>query len=131
VWVYERGLWHPGVVGGVSPLAVLVTYQPAESPGALTNTVTADRVATRCGGPPVRPDLAGVLLELGPAGWHAMPRGTRLAIRVESVEASDTDAWVWVRGLRQDPDGGPARWRDRVLVRVEALPPPASPAGAR
>lgn len=125
VWVYQDNQWHRGVVRGISAVAVAVTYRPAGGRGERADTVTAARVAARgTGTGTARADLAGVVLELAPDQWHAMPRGVRLRLRVESVEPGETGAWVWVDGVRHDPDGGPARWRDRVLVRAEALPQP-------
>jgi hypothetical protein len=40
VWVYRNGSWHPGVVNGVSPLAVMVTYQSILGRGTVVDTVT-------------------------------------------------------------------------------------------
>lgn len=125
VWVYQDNQWLHGVVRNTSPLEV--TYHPAGARDERADTVTAARVAARGTGTQTAcPDLSGAVLELAPEQWHSMPRGTRLRIRVESVELGDTDAWVWVAGVRHDPDGGPARWHDRVLVRSQALPPLAS-----
>jgi hypothetical protein len=55
VWVYRDGAWHPGVVNGASPLAVMVTYQSAGGRGTVVDTVTAeylvhDRAGQAAGG---------------------------------------------------------------------------------
>jgi hypothetical protein len=42
VWVYRNGSWHPGVVNGVSPLAVMVTYQSIGARGTVVDTVTPE-----------------------------------------------------------------------------------------
>jgi hypothetical protein len=42
VWVYRNGSWHPGVVNGASPLAVMVTYQSLGGRGTVVDTVTAE-----------------------------------------------------------------------------------------
>lgn len=47
VWMYGQGGWWPGVVLAVSRVAVLVRYRPGGQPGEMTDTVSADRVATR------------------------------------------------------------------------------------
>jgi hypothetical protein len=41
VWVFRNGSWHPGVVNGVSPLAVMVTYQSIGGRGTVVDTVTS------------------------------------------------------------------------------------------
>jgi hypothetical protein len=42
VWVFRNGAWHPGVVNGASPLAVMVTYQSIGGRGTVVDTVTAE-----------------------------------------------------------------------------------------
>jgi hypothetical protein len=44
VWVHRDGVWHSGVVDGVSAFAVLVTYQRAGSRGTVVDTVTPEFV---------------------------------------------------------------------------------------
>ena len=41
VWVHRHGEWHIGVVDGVSPLAVIVTYQREGMRGTVVDTVPA------------------------------------------------------------------------------------------
>jgi hypothetical protein len=42
VWVFRDGAWHPGIVNGASPLAVMVTYQSIGGRGTVVDTVTAE-----------------------------------------------------------------------------------------
>lgn len=42
VWVFRSGSWHPGVVNGVSPFAVMVTYQSIGGRGTVVDTVTPE-----------------------------------------------------------------------------------------
>lgn len=47
VWVFRHGEWHVGVVDGVSPLAVMVTYQRAGMRGTVVDTVPPEYLAAR------------------------------------------------------------------------------------
>lgn len=49
VWRRETGRWHPGVVTGTGPLALLVRYQATGGRGEVTDTVMPDQVALRDG----------------------------------------------------------------------------------
>lgn len=50
VWVYRDGAWHPGIVNGASPLAVMVTYQ-STGRGTVVDTVTAEYLDHGAAGP--------------------------------------------------------------------------------
>jgi hypothetical protein len=52
VWVYRNGSWHPGVVNGVSPYAVMVTYQHVGTRGTVVDTVTAEYLVAQADSDP-------------------------------------------------------------------------------